>query len=295
MRPLTARRRRPPAPRDPAPSKWGYRMQRLMLTPGFVRAVRVGTPLAILAVIGAMLFGREDNRAMLAAHWESARDMVEARPEFRLTEMIVTGAGPALTTEVQRVLPVAFPTSSFDLDFDAMRATAKALDAVEEARVRVGENGQLVVDITPRVPVALWRDGEQLRLIDAGGVFSGEIASRADRADLPLIAGDGAQTHIAEALALFRAATPIKDRVRGLVRMGERRWDMVLDRNQRILLPEDTPARALDRVLALHAAQDLLARDVLTVDLRNGHRATIQLQPEAAAALRRELNTGIDD
>ena len=45
---------------------------------------------------------------------------------------------------------------------------------------------------------------------------------------------------MAEALALIRAAgrRRWKGRVRGLVRVGERRWDVVLDREQRILLPE---------------------------------------------------------
>jgi hypothetical protein len=48
-----------------------------------------------------------------------------------------------------------------------------------------------------------------------------------------------------------------QDRLRGLVRVGERRWDLVLDRDQRILLPETGALQALERVLALHAAQDL--------------------------------------
>jgi hypothetical protein len=43
---------------------------------------------------------------------------------------------------------------------------------------------------------------------------------------------------VPEALALVAAARPAVPRLRGLVRMGERRWDLVLDRDQRILLPE---------------------------------------------------------
>ncbi|MDZ7909564.1 MAG: cell division protein FtsQ/DivIB [Gemmobacter sp.] len=44
--------------------------------------------------------------------------------------------------------------------------------------------------------------------------------------------------------------------------MGERRWDIVLDRNQRILLPAKEPVRALERLLALDKAEDLLKRDI---------------------------------
>ena len=121
------------------------------------------------------------------------------------------------------------------------------------------------------------------------------MATRAERLDLPLIAGDGAQTHIAEALALFRDAKPIAERVRGLVRMGERRWDLVLDRDQRILLPSESLVAALDRVIVLHQARDMLDRDVAVVDMRNGNRPTLRMNKEAADAFRRVSHTEADN
>ncbi len=291
MRPLSA----PPRPRaikDPAPSKWGYRWQRMMLTPGFRIAVRVGTPMILIAVIVGTWTAKPENRALFADHVAQAKAAVQQRPEFMVTDMQVTGADAAIIADVQRVLPVTFPVSSFDLDLEDMRATVAALNAVQEATVRVGEGGALVVEVTPRQPVAIWRAGQTLKLIDANGVFAGVIESRADRRDLPLIAGDGAQTNIDEALALFRAASPIATRVRGLVRMGERRWDMVLDRGQRILLPEEGARAAIDRVIALNDAQDLLKRDVAVVDMRNPARATLRMTTEAANAMRRVSDTG---
>jgi cell division protein FtsQ len=69
--------------------------------------------------------------------------------------------------------------------------------------------------------------------------------------------------------------------------MGERRWDLVLDRDQRILLPATNPVQALERLLALDHAQDLMNRDILTVDLRSDHRPTLRLTPNALADIRR--------
>ena len=68
--------------------------------------------------------------------------------------------------------------------------------------------------------------------------------------------------------------------------MGERRWDMVLDRDQRILLPENGAEAALHRVVALDEAQDLLARDVSVVDMRLAQRTTIRLNAPALAVMR---------
>ena len=69
--------------------------------------------------------------------------------------------------------------------------------------------------------------------------------------------------------------------MRGLIRMGERRWDVVLDRDQRILLPEDDPVSALQRVAAIDAAQDMMARDLTIVDMRNPARPTVRLAAPA--------------
>ena len=44
---------------------------------------------------------------------------------------------------------------------------------------------------------------------------------------------------------------------------------------------------ALERILAQHDAQELLDRDVLRVDLRDGNRTILQLTPQAMAELRR--------
>ena len=294
MRSLIRRHVAEDAPRDPAPSKLGYRYQRLMLTPGFRATVRIGVPIILIATIAGSWYSQPENRANLAASIAQSKQSFQQRPQFMVQTMNVTGGDFAAMTEVSALLPTEFPFSSFDLDLEKIRADIEALDPIKSASVRVGQAGALEVRLNPRVPVALWRDGATLRLIDADGVQSGQILARADRLDLPLIAGDGAEENIAEALALFDAAGPLIKRVRGLVRMGERRWDMVLDRDQRILLPGDQPVSALDRVIALNQAQDMLNRDVAVVDMRNTDRPTLRMNEEAADALRR-VNTTIDE
>ena len=281
-------------PRDPAPSKWKYRYQRWMLTPGVRAGVRIGTPLLLIAIIVSVWVSKEENRAMVTDQIAAFKEAVQQRPEFTLTRMQILGADAQTMADVQTMLPLTFPVSSFDLDLQEMKATVEDLYAVESAQVRAS-GGALQIEITPRVPVAVWRDKNTLRLIDAGQVVSGIIETRADRRDLPLIAGDGAYAHLEEALALFQTADPIKERVRGLVRMGERRWDMVLDKGVRLMLPTEDPIAALDRIIALNEAQDMLNRDIAAVDMRNPDRAVLRMTSDAANALRRVSERGEDD
>ncbi len=274
---------------DPAPSVWSYRYQRLMLTPAYRRLVRVGAPTGAV-VLGALVWlSSDENRAALTARVEGLKETVQERPEFLVTAVEVTGADRALSAAIGEIAQIDLPVSSFDLDLDALRGRVTALTAVRSAQVRVHPGGRLEIAVVQRVPVAVWRYADGLRLIDDEGAMTGMIAERADRSDLPLIAGDGAKDAIDEALALFDAASSIAPRVRGLVRMGERRWDMVLDTDARILLPAERPVAALERVIALHRAQDMLDRDVSVVDMRLGDRPTLRLNPSALAQLHPDL------
>lgn len=272
--------------RDPAPTLWSYRYQRLMLTPGYRRLVRVGLPCAVAVLVVGGWFAVPGNRAWVFAQIDAVKSAVQDRPEFMVHDIEVVGADRALTVAIHGIAQYDFPLSSFDIDLAALRTRVTELTAVRDAEVSVAPGGILRVSVDQRRPVAVWRYSDGLRLIDAEGVMTGMIASRSDRADLPLIAGDGARDAIDEALALFAAASPVMDRVRGLVRMGERRWDMVLDGDLRILLPSEGAVPALERVLALHDAQELLDRDVAIVDMRLGHRPTLRLNHAALNVLR---------
>jgi len=287
MQSLTARRPAARVRRDPAPSKWDYRLQRLMLTP-YVRGFLVkGIPTLVILGAVALWFSHEPNRQAVIGQLTHLRAEFEARPEFRVSLARVEGASDDLAEAVRAKLALPLPMSSFDIDLDAARARIEALDAVQKADLRVRSGGILQVLITERVPVAVWRTEEGLTLVDETGHRVAGLRARADRADLPLIAGEGADAAAPEALDLIAAAGPLTPRIRGLVRVGDRRWDLVLDRDQRVMLPEKNPVQALERLLALDKAEDILARDLLAIDLRNDARPTLRLTPFALTDLRR--------
>jgi cell division protein FtsQ len=288
MQSLTARRPLGRTPRrDPAPSKWAYRTQRLMLTP-YVRSFLLkGLPTLLLLGGAGLWIGHEPNRLAIVGQLTHLRAEFEARPEFRVSLARVEGASDDLAEAVRAKLGLALPMSSFDIDLDAARERIEVLDAVKRADLRVRAGGVLQVTITERMPVAVWRMDDGLTLVDETGHRVAGLLSRTDRPDLPLIAGEGADAAAPEALDLIAAAGPLTPRIRGLVRMGKRRWDLILNRDQRIMLPEKNPIQALERLLALDHAQDLMNRDILTVDLRSDHRPILRLAPHALADLRR--------
>lgn len=271
--------------RDPAPSRWAYRMQRLWLTPAFRLLMRFGLPALALALVLAVVFSSAERRAAITGTFADLRQQFENRPEFRVNLIRVEGASAELSDAVRAKLGLRLPQSSFDLDLDLARASIESLDAVASAVVRVRSGGILQVVITERVPAVIWRSGAELMLLDDTGHRVAGLAARADRADLPVIAGEGADQAADEALTIFAAAAPLTARLRGMVRVSDRRWTLVLDRDQSILLPQDQPVAALERLLALDSAEDILARDLRVIDLRLEKRPTLQLAPDALNTL----------
>ena len=261
---------------DPAPSRLAYRYERMMLTPLFRFALRVVLPFVAAVLAVNIYFADQDRSDRFFMMLHDIRTSFVERPEFMLNAMSIDGASTSLDSDIREILPVDFPISQFDLDFAELRRQVLELSPVKTVEVRP-LSGMLNIKITERTPVFIWRMQDGLQLVDAEGHVVAQAKGRFEHGDLPLIAGEGAELAATEAAALLKVAAPLGKRVRGLARVGSRRWDVVLDRNQRILLPETGAAEALERIVALEDMQNLLARDLTVVDLRIPNRPTVRI------------------
>ena len=266
---------------DPAPSKWAYKYQRLMLTPLFRLFLRVFLPFIVVFLATGVWLADEGRRDRLALAVNDIRTNIETRPEFMVNVMAIDGASIGIAEDIREIVPIDFPVSSFDLELDHVQASIAGLPAVASATVRIRPGGIMQVTVTERDPVILWRTRQGLDLVDSDGFTVARAKTRQLHPDMPLMAGEGAERYVDEALAIYRAAGPLSRRMRGVVRIGERRWDVVLDRGQRIMLPETGAIQALERIIALSQAQDMLSRDLEVVDMRLASRPTIRIAPRA--------------
>ena len=282
MRPLKAEPRymRPKAPRPPhrdrAPSRLAFRLERMWLTPTIRALTRIGAPIFVVTLGVGLWLGDEGRRADLMQWVDDMKLQIQNRPEFRVAEMKIDGASPEVQDAVRAMLPVELPASRFAIDLSAYHDAIKRLDAVKDVALVVRSDA-LEVRVTERDPVILWRTPNGIEMLDESGHRTASLTRRDARPDLPLIAGEGADAAVPEALEILAAAKPLLPKMRGLVRMGERRWDIALEGDRMVMLPEKNPVRAVERVLALDASDDLLSRDFTRIDLREADRPTVRL------------------
>ena len=266
---------------DPAPSRWSYRYQRVMLTPLYRRLLRVGIPFCLSFGIATAYLSDAKVQQSLVLGYLDLRQQVQSRPEFMVKLLAVEGASEVVADDIRMTFPYALPLSSFDMDLDAVRVAVEEIPAVKTAAVRLRQGGVLDVQVTERQPAALLRTTSGLMVVDGEGVVIDIAQVRGDHPDLPVLTGEAAERSVSEALEIRAVAGPLADRMRGLVRMNARRWDVVLEGDVRIMLPELGAVRALERVIVLDQAQDILERDIVAEDMRLPERPTLRMKERA--------------
>lgn len=273
---------RPEAKKGPGPSKFAYRWTRIWKKIWVRRVALMVVPGVLVALLGWRLVNSPMVHDAFADGKAAMIDTLSAMPEFAISGVVISGASQDLSNLIKGEVALPDGASTLTFDIEAARGRVVELAAVRQARVTVSADGMLNVDVVERLAAALWRDAEGvLWLADREGVILAAATTRQDHPGLPVILGAGATAAMGEALKLFDAVPDLRKRVRAIVRVGERRWNVVLDRDLVIMLPERGAKEALSRVMAWHYSEDLLDRGLVSVDMRLPDRPTVRMTQEA--------------
>jgi cell division septal protein FtsQ len=117
----------------------------------------------------------------------------------------VTGTHRFPATEVEQALESALGSPTLTARPEALRAAARDLPWVADARVRVSLDGVVSCAVTERSPVAVAVDGEQRQLVDATGQLLGPAPDGALVLEL-----DGFRLHPEERAIVLAAAARLE-------------------------------------------------------------------------------------
>ena len=262
---------------DPAPSIISYRLMRLMLIPRLRLILTLGIP-SLVIFCGTLVFLLNINlHENIEALKEDLKRALVERPEFMIKVASVDGASDELAHEIREIMPLDFPVSYFDLDIKYLHKVLNDIPAVESAAIKVTVSGVLQIDISERTPAFIWRKDDVISVIDEKGKFIRLATSRLDYPELPLVIGEAANLSIADISSLMEDNQYFLDQVRAFVRVGERRWDLVLDNNLRIMLPQTEFLAAFDRLMLMNHTGSLFSNQLSTIDMRLVDRPTVRV------------------
>jgi cell division protein FtsQ len=193
---------------------------------------------------------------------------------FGIDDVRITGH--AETAELAILEKLELNGSLIWFDVAEAQERVAALPWVERAVVRKFYPSTLEVEIQERTPFALWQREGQVFVMDASGT---EIVPLEDArfAKLPFMVGATANEKAAQFFLEILAEPEIAEQMRAAVFVAGRRWDLHLENGVTIKLPEKDMREALAQLVKLNAERQLLARDVIVVDLRLPDRITVRL------------------
>ncbi len=236
---------------------------------------------ALLAVVFLFASGAADRRL---AETRDVFSSVTADLGFEVERVYAAGRYQTDRQTLIEALGVAIRQPIFDVSLENARLRVESLPWVSQASVERRLPNTIVLRIEERVPLALWQNGGRVAVVDGtGNVIDG--ARPQDFRELLLVVGPDAPDGAADLIAMMDLVPDLKDRVAAAVRVGGRRWSLKLDDGIDVHLPETDLDGALLRLADLDKAQQLLARDVESVDLRLPDKLVLRLTPDARARM----------
>jgi cell division protein FtsQ len=244
-----------------------------------------GAAATLLILGGSAVFGaiKGGHVQEMATALRDTRDALANSAGFRIASVTINGRKQLSQDEVLAIGGITGKRSLLFLDAADVRDRLKANAWIADATVLKLYPDKLAIEITERSAFALWQDDKHVSVIaEDGAVLEPFVARRFT--SLPLVVGKGAETHARDFLNVVAGYPRIRDAVKAIVFVGERRWNLRLASGVDVRLPETGVTAALDRLSKLDQDEHLLSRDVVAIDLRLPDRVTVRLSDEAAQA-----------
>ena len=252
----------------PRPSKIRYRLERVWLRLWLRKLILYLSLILVFSTFCLLIFVYSSDWIKLKYYKNYFKNNIFERPELSVSKLEIKTTNLDLINQINAILKLSFPINSIKLDINHIQKIINQIDSVESSNVRINDSGVLLVEVIERKPVAVYRENDDLALIDLKGYKINNIFSRNDRKDLPLIVGTGGNHQVKEALEIYQLLSIYLNEIRGLIRIGERRWDIIFKNNKRIKLSEKYPKRSLRNFLSSDKSYLISSNDFVIIDLR---------------------------
>ena len=279
------------APARKAPSRLKMRWPGALRSRSMRRAVLAGGGVLVLLLAAALFPGKKVANQLVA--WSG-------QAGYRVDDIFVEGRARTPRDQLLGALGVKRGDAILAVDLAAAQKRIEEIPWVRTAAVERRLPNQIHILITERSPIALWQNKGRYFLVDHDGQIVGDQID--DYAGLPLTVGEGAPDHAADLVSLLASEPALKDRVKSATWVGERRWNIMLDRTPdgiEVRLPEEDALTAWHDLAKLDQEKSLLERQVGVIDMRLPDRLVLRAanaprEQAAGPVQKKKLSNGKD-
>lgn len=197
---------------------------------------------------------------------------------FRVHEIYVDGRHHLSAAKILKVVDLKRGDSIFIKSPLQIQQQLQELAWVQKVTVQRQLPGTIFINLTERLPIALWQNKKVHYLVDSEGVILSSDNLGAF-AKLPIIVGSDAPLHAPLILKMLKNFPNLMNQVTAIVHVGGRRWDLFLNKVFQAKLPEEKLEQALLRLNDFINAKKIDPQVTSVVDLRVPGQLIIRSNP----------------
>jgi cell division protein FtsQ len=206
---------------------------------------------------------RDDLRALLN---DQASDF-----GFTLRKVTIHGQNNTQAEYILSSLNLDQGTPIFSINLNQLRLLLEENDWVQHAVVARKLPDALYIGLIERKAIAIWQNNNNVSLIDSEG-HSIKVKDIKPFNHLLYVVGSDANLHAEDLITLLSTNDALKSRVISAVRYGQRRWNLLLEDNVTVSLPENNAGKAWQYLIDLNSQKKLFGAGLKNIDLRDENR-----------------------
>lgn len=196
-----------------------------------------------------------------------------------LENVMIEGQHNLSTEDIAVTLNADVGTPLLSIPLEHVRETLLKNDWVKDITIERRFPNTIYIGVTERKPIAIWQQNKKLYLVDDEGktITPNDITKFMG---LQHIIGSDAPIHAASLAEYTAADEELKKHIVSAVRYGERRWNLILDQDITIKMPENGFATAYTYLSKLNQSNKLFDQNYKMIDLRDESKYFFEKKPE---------------
>ncbi len=182
-------------------------------------------------------------------------------------EVIVEGRSKTRKSVLLQALQVSEGDNILAINITEMKDRINKLPWVKSARIERHFPNKISLTLFERTPMARWQTNRMLKLIDVHGDVI-PIVDLTGFSNLPIIIGKNAPKIAGQILNTLSNEPHLFRRVKSLTLVSDRRWDVQLDNQINVHLPEKNPGKAWAHLATVEQGHNIFGDQVQGIDMR---------------------------
>ncbi len=203
--------------------------------------------------------------------YNSFDSWLRAKQILRYEDLIIQGRPKTDVNEIINAISAEKGSNILNINIKIARQKLLNLPWVKNAVVEKRLPSTIYVALLERKPIALWQFNNKVYLIDEEGERITANYNESEFQNYIYLVGENANIYARKLISNLQVHEDLKTRVRAALRFGNRRWDLVLDQNITIKMPEINFDKAYDYINKLHKKGKLFDNNYRVIDLRNNN------------------------